>query len=761
MVQGPITTGGISSAAIDENTPQSMTKEEFDRLARELDKIKRRDALGKLVTTGGGIVPEAEQRRRLFVSENLMDPTFQVGFSPEPGFVPIEQQQAAAISPELTPTTLSEALLDTDFGPRRLSSLFDPNITRVRKSDPKNEKLQELLKLRGLPDDLLQKRLPEGMTIEDLETQIKKQTKEKVVPSIKAEKDIAKDIERRAIDKEGVEGPPISEAQLQKNRETFASLSDEEKEAANAIGAENAQELEENPDITSTKQKQILNNDDSEETNKAIKDLGNKQEFQSDNLIKKFRQQYLDNMPEFEGDDKTIMVMNAFLGLLGKTKGSFSTRLAEASKDYLEKVAANDAAKRKYNMLQDQAATRQALLKANEIEKEGRVSDNFYYTGTEPFVYDGRTYQPGDRIKLSRAEQETFPKVGELVPNNDFLQMQKTKAELQKVKLDSLKTNIERLGLTGKERAQLVKDVKTYTEATDTLSTNAEIFALIREMKNSVGKGEVTGFTPQIAKGFARLNALFGKDEIYEEDGKTYDKEQLRQLINQNKSDKEIAGLEKDIKNLDTSILQNDDLNKYAIDANLQNDDGSINLEYLARVSGKSGKSLDKLGAQVIKYQTNAQIIANLMIREILGEGSKNISNIDRQLASEIVGLFSSEKLLVTTKEDLIRRLNYIEGRVEKAYDNAGTLMSTIERNYENKYRYNAGGTLTVQDGVIVDPTIFETDFFPVRQRTFAKLPKKAQQSPDVRRLGSTDPLPLSAFLTQEQIQNITNKTKS
>lgn len=40
MVEGPITTGGISSAAIDENTPQSMTKEEFDRLARELDKIK-------------------------------------------------------------------------------------------------------------------------------------------------------------------------------------------------------------------------------------------------------------------------------------------------------------------------------------------------------------------------------------------------------------------------------------------------------------------------------------------------------------------------------------------------------------------------------------------------------------------------------------------------------------------------------------------------------------------------------------------------
>lgn len=75
--------------------------------------------------------------------------------------------------------------------------------------------------------------------------------------------------------------------------------------------------------------------------------MGNKQEFQSDNLIKKFRQRYLDNMPEFEGDDKTIMVMNAFLGLLGKIKGSFSTRLAEASKDYLEKVAANDAAKKK------------------------------------------------------------------------------------------------------------------------------------------------------------------------------------------------------------------------------------------------------------------------------------------------------------------------------------------------------------------------------------------------------------------------------
>jgi len=37
-------------------------------------------------------------------------------------------------------------------------------------------------------------------------------------------------------------------------------------------------------------------------------------------------------------------------------------------------------------------------------------------------------------------------------------------------------------------------------------------------------------------------------------------------------------------------------------------------------------------------YQAEARRVANMMIKQLLGEGSKNVSNIDRELADEIVG---------------------------------------------------------------------------------------------------------------------------
>ena len=42
------------------------------------------------------------------------------------------------------------------------------------------------------------------------------------------------------------------------------------------------------------------------------------------------------------------------------------------------------------------------------------------------------------------------------------------------------------------------------------------------------------------------------------------------------------------------------------------------------------------------RYNTDMRKVANQLIKDLLGEGSKNISNVDRQLASEIVGLFTT-----------------------------------------------------------------------------------------------------------------------
>ena len=42
------------------------------------------------------------------------------------------------------------------------------------------------------------------------------------------------------------------------------------------------------------------------------------------------------------------------------------------------------------------------------------------------------------------------------------------------------------------------------------------------------------------------------------------------------------------------------------------------------------------------RYNTDMRKVANQLIKDLLGEGSKNISNVDRQLAQEIVGLFTT-----------------------------------------------------------------------------------------------------------------------
>mgnify|MGYP003625392663 CR=1 FL=1 len=66
------------------------------------------------------------------------------------------------------------------------------------------------------------------------------------------------------------------------------------------------------------------------------------------------------------------------------------------------------------------------------------------------------------------------------------------------------------------------------------------------------------------------------------------------------------------------------------------------------------------------KYLANQQRLANLLIRELLGEGSKNISNIDRELAQQIVGLYESNAF--QDPAVLMERLVYIQNDIVKNY---------------------------------------------------------------------------------------------
>ena len=60
------------------------------------------------------------------------------------------------------------------------------------------------------------------------------------------------------------------------------------------------------------------------------------------------------------------------------------------------------------------------------------------------------------------------------------------------------------------------------------------------------------------------------------------------------------------------------------------------------KAANSVGIRLDTKYESLERYNTDMRKVANKLIKDLLGEGSKNISNVDRQLASEIVGLFTT-----------------------------------------------------------------------------------------------------------------------
>jgi hypothetical protein len=94
------------------------------------------------------------------------------------------------------------------------------------------------------------------------------------------------------------------------------------------------------------------------------------------------------------------------------------------------------------------------------------------------------------------------------------------------------------------------------------------------------------------------------------------------------------------------------------------------------------------------QFLAQQQELANLLIKEILGEGSKNVSNIDRQLASEIVGLYGGTASITADPAIIAQRLNRIRDRVLKNYDSTNTSMKATEVEFSDMLE--RGGRTTV-----------------------------------------------------------------
>ena len=76
--------------------------------------------------------------------------------------------------------------------------------------------------------------------------------------------------------------------------------------------------------------------------------------------------------------------------------------------------------------------------------------------------------------------------------------------------------------------------------------------------------------------------------------------------------------------------------------------------DLMNRAFQAAGVNRDEEGQTLAEYNRDMQEVANKLIKEIIQEGGKNISNVDRQLAQEIVGLFTRRGGYITEDPDVL-----------------------------------------------------------------------------------------------------------
>ena len=136
--------------------------------------------------------------------------------------------------------------------------------------------------------------------------------------------------------------------------------------------------------------------------------------------------------------------------------------------------------------------------------------------------------------------------------------------------------------------------------------------------------------------------------------------------------------------------------------------------------------TLDKLaqeGRDSQQFFAQQQELANLLIKEILGEGSKNISNIDRDLAQQIVGLYSDFGSITADPTIISQRLGRVRQRIIKNYENETNVMRGIEDQFNTSIDRDMRN-------------VRETYFLPIRRSALgqvsASLGTPARQKPAV-----------------------------
>jgi hypothetical protein len=278
---------------------------------------------------------------------------------------------------------------------------------------------------------------------------------------------------------------------------------------------------------------------------------------------------------------------------------------------------------------------------------------------------------------------------------------------------------------------------KDYVEGVEGLGKGATILTLLDVMGSQLQAGEVTGARPYLARKWARFNAIFnwgGKGNITvdgKESALTAGEQKLYRAV-ENLRDTTGIGFRHTRRSV--KDLNSQDINAAIIPGNYLDEKGKA----------ATHKSFEALGIDSIKYFDRAQVVANLMIRELLGEGSKNISNIDRQLAQEIVGLVTDMQAATEPTEVLQARIDRVRQRVLHTFESNVATMQQYEKVYESVYR----AVPAEGEGIPFDVVSVLPEFTSRRRKVFEEVRALREGLPEGA-LGSSQQLKVFDFITR------------
>ena len=439
--------------------------------------------------------------------------------------------------------------------------------------------------------------------------------------------------------------------------------------------------------------------------------------------IKIFKEEFIDAAPEYEGAsdfEKGMAWVKTGMAIAGGTSPHAIKNIADGFLSTIDEHTTDAKEKREYERQIKLSAAEYAIAANNKrrdiergIEREGQIPIEVLVL-KDMYDSEGKlTSSEGDIIHISTKEFVENPNLygGKLAIEAAMLQMEAnsdaTVAQIEEA-------NKYRENLTAEDKENFFTEADKYRELTKEAAKLLNMYTIINRSIDLSEDGNVTGLSAVVAKA---VNQGFNFFNI--EKGTITDETTGQRIRDPNASIYKSMAEATDEELLELA----NNTKEYALD-----DEGNVtdtewrtaderyrNYKEQQTLWKYLRDNVAQKGQDIQEYEMNQQRLANLLIRELLGEGSKNISNIDRQLAQEIVGLY--EDYAFVDPVVLQKRLMAVESNIRQNYRAATRGMRKFEETF-GEYRV---GPAPIGEGKDERKTVRDVYIDPERKELMTK----------------------------------------